>query len=62
MMTLAEALPMLRNGKSLSEVERIAEKRKAEAKPPNVVSLAEARAKMAAKAGRRAPSVTVPPC
>lgn len=48
-MTFAEALPMLRDGKSLSEVQRIAEKRKAMAKLPNVVNLAEVRAKRALK-------------
>ena len=44
-MTLTEALPMLINGLSLEELQRIAEKKKAEAKPDNVVHLSEFRAK-----------------
>ena len=44
-MTLTEALPMLRNGMSLDELRKIAEKKKAEAKPDNVVNLSQFRAK-----------------
>ena len=48
-MTLTEALPMMKNGLSLYQLQKIAEKQRATAQSSNVVSFADVRAMKSAK-------------
>ena len=49
-MTLTEALPMLKDGLSLADLQAIAEKKRTDARPSNVVSLSAVRAAKKANA------------